>query len=191
MPCHYQVAKHMTSTDGARIFEGLLTGKNEFGEIRLQQFVQSTATEQFRNSLEQLCVTGKILNYDPLLLVYVDNCCQVRTTLESAMPALQDGLSCPPTLELTSDPIYITERKAATIAASAIYEEMIARQPADAIIGLDLEWDFTMDSNAGGKAGKIAMLQIAMPGGNIHRRDMCVCVFNFTDTNLNRQSVPF
>jgi hypothetical protein len=39
----FKVTKHLAQVNGVKTFEGLQTGLNEYEEIRIQHFIQSTA----------------------------------------------------------------------------------------------------------------------------------------------------
>ena len=69
----HKVTKDLACIGGERIFEGLVTGVNQDGEIKLQVFAYNKGHDQYRISLEKLRDGAKNLGLPCLKAIYTDN----------------------------------------------------------------------------------------------------------------------
>lgn len=156
----------MAQANGCRLFEGLYTVLNEYGEIRLQIYVQSTSNEQLREPLQQMAKTIEILGFQPPKVFFVDNCCQSRSFLHEVLPSLQDNIAILPILEINSyrgQPIEISVAetpKTALMHATALHDIVDSLPAQSKIVGLDLEWNISYSATP----SKVALLQVAVQG---------------------------
>lgn len=84
----YKVSKHLGQLNGIKLFEGLFTCKNEYGEIRLQQLVQSSSMEELTVSFESCFSNLKANNMSLPEIVYDDKCCDHANFLKRVWPSL-------------------------------------------------------------------------------------------------------
>jgi hypothetical protein len=98
--------------DGTKTFEGLLTGLNEYGEIRLQHLVQSTSHKYMENSLKAMVKTLENYNLELPKVVWVDKCCVDRAFLEKVIPSLTKRLDAFHTLPMDVTPQFVVSNVA-------------------------------------------------------------------------------
>ena len=139
----YKVTKHLAQE---KTFEGLFTCKNEYGEIRMQQLVQSSSMEEltllFSNCWKTL-TTNKMSLPE---VVFDDKCCDHTNFLQSVWPSLsvQPGESLElPLLSLDSVAVvYLKTELECTMHLLHLLDSINSLP--DVIktnIGLDCEWN--------------------------------------------------
>lgn len=156
-----KAVKRLSQVDGSKTFEAVFTGTNEYEEIVVQNFVQSTAHQFCEEPIRQLVKSMEAFGQAPIHLVYTDKCCSDRPFFEEQIECLKDNLREIPLLELGDNEFIVasTSHHATILAEDALRD--VRRQLArdgEATIGLDTEWDI------GPPRSKIRMLQIATSG---------------------------
>lgn len=87
--CHYKEAKHLGRYHGHKLWEGLVTITNEFGEIRSQFHVTSDSHEQLRPPIEAMLDTMKQYGQDLPGLATSDRPFTDKPFLLELIPSLQ------------------------------------------------------------------------------------------------------
>lgn len=155
----HKVTKHIQHFGDTKLYNGLLTGLNEFQEIRVLQFVQSTSFQEIGQSLKNFYNTSHDYGIEPKY-VWIDNCCSERKVLCDYLPSLNnyDEILVPlplPTVHHISDPSQVNICLDYLI--SFVYQ---LREGEHILIGLDTEWPVVFLPVY--HRGKIAVIQISV-----------------------------
>ncbi|KAJ3309245.1 hypothetical protein HDU76_003679 [Blyttiomyces sp. JEL0837] len=162
---YFKISKHTSTVNGQRLFRTLFTGKNEYHEVRIQNFVQSGSFDQIRQALIDHRETRDHFNQPPLKSATIDNCCQLRANFESVYPELKIGLKKVSVLPIPSNfQIKFFTSNALDSLNPALFpfvEYCRQREKGSSlkplIMSLDAEWP----THGRLKAGKVALVQIA------------------------------
>lgn len=162
----------MTHVDGHPLFKALHTGKNEYGEIRLQNLVQSSSLDHVMQPIAEMQQTRDAFGQGPIKLLNVDNCCQIRAKLEKMIPSLLQGLAEKTVLPLPpDDQIRLlhngTQESTATLNAflSNVWNYVQSTDNASKVpLSVDCEWDVEGDVTHKNvrKVGKVSLIQLAI-----------------------------
>jgi len=158
----FKVTKHMQHFGESKVFEGLFSGLNELGEVRLFQFVKSTSLNEVKLSLQNYYKTSTTYGCTPQF-AYTDRCCQDRGILEESMDSLKFGLKSaqyeqlklPPSKYEYLNNIISIQTKFHSI--NCELDSMGDLSP-KLIIGLDTEWN---RADNGMPRQRIGLIQIA------------------------------
>lgn len=155
--------------NGQRVFTGLLTVTNEYGEIRLCVLVATKAHSAFEYALILLRESLRLYGHQQPEIFYTDNMSD-RNLLESAFPSLRNGVtpvekySHLPPFSLPRNVtvnVYHT-RSAIDAALSTIMDDIPSNESMkDLVIGFDVEWNVEMTDVGTFSRGEIAIAQIA------------------------------
>jgi hypothetical protein len=149
----FKFCKHLQYAGDSKMFTGLFSATNEYSEIRLNQFVQSTQFSEIKNSFINYCETAKIYGQD-VKHIWTDRCCSDRAGLESVLPSLSQNTG--KLLPLPDSVRLIKGLEASEICLGA-YLDLLNESQDVVYFGLDCEWP----TSGNAKCGKIALLQIA------------------------------
>lgn len=157
----HKVTKHLHHFGDTKLYSGLFSGLNEYGEVRLLQFVQGTSYAEVEESLKRYYHTSTFYGVQPNYL-WTDKCCSDRANLENFLPSVRKG-----TLSLLDLPLPANcqQCNCQTDVQSHI-EPILSKldtMGSDELlhIGLDLEWPVSLTGEVRGKCGKVACIQIA------------------------------
>lgn len=158
----FKISKHIQKVGDAKLIDGLHTGMNEYGEIRLLHFIQSTAFSDKEESLKNYNLTANAYKILPEVL-FVDNCCSVRSSYEKALPSLCKNLKTWKLLPLPEDVVY-SKPKSSPDEINTLLQPIVdhLRKTPDKKfmhIGLDTEWPINYGV---GVESKIAVIQIGL-----------------------------
>ncbi|KAF7722500.1 hypothetical protein EC973_003092 [Apophysomyces ossiformis] len=90
----HKVLKHIGKLGGFKIFDGLLTMNNEYGEIRIQQFVPTTSLEHIEGSMINLAHNLQNLGHTLPKLIFTDKAQSDRRFFENCFPSLRENIQC-------------------------------------------------------------------------------------------------
>ena len=158
----FKISKHIQKVGDAKLIDGLHTGMNEYGEIRLLHFIQSTAFSEKEQSLKNYYSTATAYKILPEVL-FVDNCCSVRSSYEKALPSLCKNLKTWKLLPLPENVLYSKPRSLPDEINTMLQPivDYLTSLPDEKTlpIGLDTEWPVNYGA---GVEQKIAVIQIAL-----------------------------
>jgi hypothetical protein len=161
----YKVSKHLGQLNGMKLFEGLFTCKNEYGEIRLQQLVQSSSMEELTLSFENCFANLKANNMALPEIVYDDKCCEHGNFLKRVWPSLAvrpgEGME----FEMLEVPtvVYMKTNFDVMMHLTPIMTQIQNLQGTamKLNVGLDCEWNIRMQKGQNPKLGKVGTIQMA------------------------------
>jgi hypothetical protein len=161
----YKVTKHLAQLNGEKTFEGLFTCKNEYGEIRMQQLVQSSSMEEltllFSNCWRTL-TTNKMRLPE---VVFDDKCCEHANFLQSVWPSIsiQPGESLDLPILPIDRVVYLKTELECTMHLLNLLDSINSFP--DGIktnIGLDCEWNVNRRKGQPAKVERVATIQMAI-----------------------------
>ncbi|KAF9522304.1 hypothetical protein CPB83DRAFT_116942 [Crepidotus variabilis] len=165
----HKITKHVAKVNGERVFNGLLTVTNEFGEIRSCNLVATKAQTQFELALTRMRDSLDLYGHKQPELFYTDNMAD-KSFLESSFPSLRRDIKpvekyghlkpfvLPPDVQiLVRNEVSSINAALSTIIAKVPVEE----DEPDLAIGYDSEWNTIISDNGKHERGEIAVVQIA------------------------------
>lgn len=154
----FKVVSHLKQINEIKIFEGLLTVINEYGEIPGQYFVPSTGHAHLIEHLRSINNTTEQLAPAKLpKLIYTDRCCDDRSTLEEAFPSLKTNLRNMEYLPLSDFSMRVAaDMNLAQLFSSELMESFLPDVGTRTVVGFDMEW------RSDGVGGKTALIQLAL-----------------------------
>lgn len=156
----HKITKHIQYYGDTKLYNGLFSGVNGYGEVRALQFVQSTSYDEVQESLKELYKTSSIYGIQPAY-TYTDKCCSDRGSLEAALPSLKKGTHSLLPLPLPGNTQQVNNHNDINCSLEWLLNILDSRT--DSIpIGLDAEWPVDMDNNHGARRQKIACIQVAI-----------------------------
>ncbi|KAJ3315063.1 hypothetical protein HDU76_002283, partial [Blyttiomyces sp. JEL0837] len=161
---YFKISKHVTSINGQRLFRALFTAKNEYHEIRLQNFVQSASFDQIRQPLQDYRETREHLQQPELKALCVDDCCKSRAGYLSVLPELAKGQIITSPLPLPADVrLFSTSSpEPLRVALEPFIKESneIVKDPSRKPLVVSLDTEFPTNSFKQ-KIGKVSLIQFA------------------------------
>lgn len=159
--------------DGQRVFEGLLTATNEYGQIVICDLVPTKAHSQFDIALSRKQDSINTFGLPSIQVAFTDNPAD-KPMLERHFPSLLDGIqpisshSSLPRFQIPNDVTIHSIRTASQI-QDVILSLLDRVSPEEQlIVGLDTEWNVDLEARRHGisQPKQVALLQLA------HGRDI-------------------
>ncbi|KAJ3277737.1 hypothetical protein HDU76_010196, partial [Blyttiomyces sp. JEL0837] len=161
---YFKISKHVTAINGQRLFRALYTAKNEYHEIRLQNFVQSASFDQIRQPLEDYRETREHLQQPELKALCVDDCCKSRAGYLSVLPELAQGQIITSPLPLPADVrmFSTSSPEPLRVALEPFIKETneIVKDPSRKPLVVSLDTEYPTNSYKQ-KIGKVALIQLS------------------------------
>lgn len=177
----YKEAKLLFSYNGKAVYHALVTGTNEFGEIRIQFHVVTDSHDQLLEAIKQMEATLKEYGHGPITLVFTDKPAEDKQFFLERIPSVQqsqdrfDLLAPPPapaagTCFLEESRYEVLESvQVINSKVSAMRSLMEPLSDEMRVVGLDAEWDTPKDANGFfvGVPSKVQVIQLAYcPGAD-------------------------
>lgn len=168
-----QIAKQILKVDSQRVFEGLLTATNEYGQIVICDLVPTKAHSQFDIALSRKQDSINTFGLPSIQVAFTDNPAD-KPMLERHFPSLLDGIqpisshSSLPRFQIPNDVTIHSIRTASQI-QDVILSLLDRVSPEEQlIVGLDTEWNVDLEARRHGisQPKQVALLQLA------HGRDI-------------------
>jgi hypothetical protein len=164
----YQIAKQIGKIQGERVFDGLLSVTNEFGEIRICDLVPTKAHSQFDIALSRWRDSLNTYGLEHPSVFFTDALSD-QPMLERHFPSLtKDVIPISDTGDLPSFvvpvDVHVSVHRTATEIGDII-GTLIDQLPdgEDLIVGLDAEWNVDLEARRRGipDPKRVAILQLA------------------------------
>jgi hypothetical protein len=84
----YKISKLVCKVGGQALYKALVTGTNEFGEIRVQLHVVTDGHDQMRDSIEKFKETVKAYGQEELQLFFTDDVAKDKSFFQELFPSL-------------------------------------------------------------------------------------------------------
>ena len=178
----YKEAKHLAQAHGTRIFKALITGTDEFGEIRVQFHVVTDGQDQFAGPIAYLLETLAAYGHELPTLFFTDKPKDDDAFFKQVIPSLQamqnrlDGFIASPEVAAPVaefEDLNITIIKKATLMASPLtsLRNLVRALPTrEKVISIDCEWNTAKDSQGRIVANdKVALIQLGYFEGDVAR----------------------
>ncbi|KAF9521942.1 hypothetical protein CPB83DRAFT_920447 [Crepidotus variabilis] len=163
----HKITEHVAKVNGERVFNGLLTVTNEFGEIRSCNLAATKAQTQFELALTRMRESLEFYGHNQPEFFYTDGMAD-KSFLESSFPSLRRGITpiekyghLKPFV-LPSDVQILVRNKISSIntALSTIIAKIPIQDEPNLVIGYDFEWNIAISENGKHERGEIAVVQI-------------------------------
>lgn len=158
----FKVVQHIQHFGHSKLFNGLFSGLNEYGEIRVFQFVHSAGFEEIRDTLKNFYKTSQAYKRVPAH-IWTDNCCHDREFLMDSIPSLQENLLVMKKLPLPAVFQTLTDINSIETALKGILAAL-DKSHESVLMGLDCEWSL-IPAKTGARViyeRPIGLIQLAM-----------------------------
>jgi hypothetical protein len=133
----------MFQIEGQKALIGIFTVMNEFEEIRLQLFVQSTCRSELVHAFENMVKTQQFLKQGEIKVFYTDVCYQDSRFLRKVIPSLEKDVQEPSLLPLAGIEIIVIKISSRGAIKNADgYKKFVdkCQSTSETIVGFDTEW---------------------------------------------------
>lgn len=150
-----QITKQIVKVEGQKVFEGLLSVTNEFGQIRICDLVPTKAHSQFDIALSRIRDSAETYGLEQPQIFYTDNMAD-KSMLEKHFPSLRNSIQpitkhgSLPLFRLPSD-VEIKVTKHAGEMQDIVFTLLDGLGPGEKlVIGLDTEWNVDLNAHCAG-----------------------------------------
>ena len=195
----YKEAKLLCKLRGEAIHHGLVTGLNQYNEIRFQFHIYTDGHNQMISALNAYTLTLNAYGMDSIHVFFTDDPTRDKRFFTSHLPSLQsfqDKLNS--NSAITHDPLLPEpdyDSQLVTVCRSvpeinASVSAMASHMDTDKIVGLDLEWKPSYRKGGGG-GDRVAVMQLSYVDTDGSMRVLIILLYQLRSLPTQLQSFLF